>query len=77
MNSLINDKLRLLIVELFSDRVLSEKAFEPDDKAVLFDILAELWVIWHGKEPAEHNHPKFCEDINKCIALLTKREVKQ
>lgn len=73
MNAGINKALRELIVKIFSDRVLSEPVFEPDDKAVLFDILSELYVIWHGKEPVEHNHAQFCEDINKCIALLTKR----
>ena len=68
----LNDKLRQCIVEDFSNRVLSK--FEPDTKAVLFDILSELWIIWHGKNPPEDfdEHAKFCEDIHRCISLLTK-----
>lgn len=77
MNSLINNKLRTLIVELFKDRVLSESNCQPDDKAVLFDILAELWVIWQDRTPPEYfdKHAEFCADIQRCIELLTKKEV--
>lgn len=71
----INDNLRHIIAEAFTDRVLSK--FEPNSNDVLFDILAELWIIWHGKNPPEDfdEHARFCEDIHRCIALLTK-EVK-
>ena len=68
----LNDNLRHIIAEVFTDRVLSKS--EPNSKDVLFDILAELWIIWHGKNPPEDfdEHARFCEDINRCISLLTK-----
>lgn len=68
----LNDNLRHIIAEVFADRVLSKS--EPSSKDVLFDILAELWIIWHGKNPPEDfdRHAQFCEDINRCCSILTK-----
>lgn len=75
MPELLDNKLRHIIAEVFADRVLSKE--EPNTKDVLFDILAQLWVIWHDKNPPEDfdEHMQFCIDIQKCVSLLTK-EVK-
>lgn len=68
----LNSQLRQCIVEDFADRVSFK--FKPDTNDVLFDILSELWIIWHGKNPPEDfdEHSQFCEDINRCCSILTK-----
>lgn len=68
----LNDNLRHIIAEVFADRVLSN--FKPDTKDVLFEILSQLWIIWHDKNPPEDfdEHMQFCIDIQKCVSILTK-----